>query len=38
MIKYLKLQFKMGKIDEAYLDKLVGLGKITAEQKVEVMA
>jgi hypothetical protein len=37
MIKFLKLQYKAGKIDEEYLDSLVSRNKITAAQKLEIM-
>ena len=37
MIYFLKLQWRMGKIDEEYLDHLVEIGRITAEQKIEIM-
>ena len=37
MIKFLKIQYKLGKIDEDYLDNLVLSGKITEEQKLEIM-
>lgn len=37
MIKFLKLQYKMGKIDEEYLSHLVEIGRITEEEKAEIM-
>ena len=37
MIYFLKLQWHMGKINEAYLDHLVEIGRITSEQKIEIM-
>ena len=38
MIAFLKIQWKLGKIDEAYLDTKVSQGKITLEQKQEIMS
>lgn len=38
MIKFLQLQYKLKKIDEAYIDQLLQHGTITEEQKVEIMA
>jgi hypothetical protein len=37
MVEYLKIQFQNGKINEAYLDKMVAKGLITAEQKIEII-
>jgi len=37
MIRFLKLQFQMGKIDEAYLNNLVEIGRITESEKVEII-
>ena len=37
MIYFLKLQWRMGKINEEYLDHLVKIGRITSEQKIEIM-
>lgn len=37
MVRFLKLQYQMGKIDEAYLNHLVETGRITGSEKVEVM-
>lgn len=34
MIKYLTLQYKMGKIDDTYLAQLVELGRITEEDVI----
>ena len=38
MIRFLKLQYQMGKIDEAYLNHLVEIGRITEGEKAEIMA
>lgn len=38
MIRFLKLQLQMGKIDEAYLNHLVEIGRINEEEKAEIMA
>ena len=37
MIRFLKIQYAAGKIDETYLDALVLKGKITLAQKAEIM-
>ena len=37
MINFLKIQWKLGKIDEAYLDALVSKGRITQEQKLIII-
>lgn len=37
MIRFLKLQYQMGKIDEAYLDNLVAIGRITESEKAEIV-
>ena len=37
MIYFLKLQWRMGKINEEYLDHLVEIGRITEAQKIEIM-
>lgn len=36
MVRFLQLQFRMGKIDEEYLTNLVESGRITEEQKSEI--
>ena len=33
MVEFLKIQYRLGAIDEAYLDKLVSKGKLIKEQK-----
>jgi len=33
MLEFLKIQYKLGNIDEAYLDKLISKGRITEEEK-----
>ena len=38
MFDFLLLQWKMGKIDEKYLDVMVSKGRITAEQGAEIKA
>lgn len=38
MLRFLKLQYQMGKIDEAYLNHLVEIGRITEEEKAEIIA
>lgn len=38
MIKFLQLQYKLKKIDEAYIEQLLQHGTITEEQKAEIMA
>ena len=38
MLRFLKLQYRMGKIDEAYLNHLVEIGRITESEKAEIMA
>lgn len=38
MIKFLQLQYKLKKIDEAYLDQLVQNGTIDETQKTVIMA
>ena len=38
MIKFLQLQYKLKKIDEAYLDQLVHNGTIDITQKTAIMA
>ena len=35
-INFLKAQWKLGKIDEAYLDALISKNRITQEQKAEI--
>lgn len=37
MIRFLKLQYQMGKIEEAYLTHLVEIGRITESEKNEIM-
>ena len=37
MVRFLKLQYQMGKIDEAYLNHLVEIGRITESEKAEIM-
>ena len=37
MIRFLKIQYQMGKIDESYLSHLVEIGRITEEDKTEIM-
>lgn len=37
MMRFLKLQYQMGKIDEAYLNHLVEIGRITENEKAEIM-
>lgn len=38
MIRFLKLQYQMGKINEEYLNHLVEIGRFTEEEKAEIMA
>ena len=38
MLRFLKLQYQMGKIDEAYLNHLVEIGRITESEKAEKFA
>ena len=38
MIRFLKLQYQMGKIDEVYLENLVAMGRITEEEKDSILA
>lgn len=33
MFEFLKIQYKLGRIDEVYLDTMVVKGRITEEQK-----
>lgn len=33
MVEFLKIQYKLGNIDEAYLDKMVEKNKITENEK-----
>ncbi|MPM59813.1 hypothetical protein SDC9_106659 [bioreactor metagenome] len=33
MFEFLRIQYKLGSIDEAYLDKMVTKGRITEEEK-----
>ena len=37
MIRFLKLQYQMGKIDETYLNHLVEIGRITESEKAEII-
>ena len=37
MVRFLKLQYQMGKIDEAYLNHLVEIERITESDKAEIM-
>jgi len=37
MFKFLKIQYKLGNIDKSYLDKMVAKGRITEEEKKEIM-
>lgn len=37
MIRFLKIQYQMGKIDEAYLNHLVEIGRITEAEKAEII-
>ena len=37
MLRFLKLQYQMRKIDEVYLNRLVEIGRITEEEKAEIM-
>jgi len=37
MIHFLKLQFRFKRIDEEFLEQLVTDGKITSEQKFEII-
>ena len=37
MIRFLKLQYQIGKIDESYLNNLVEIGRISEEEKAEIM-
>ena len=36
MIRFLKLQYQMGKIDEDYLSHLVEIGRISESEKAEI--
>lgn len=38
MLRFLKLQYQMGKIDETYLNHLVEIGRIAESEKAEIMA
>lgn len=38
MLRFLKLQYQMGKIDETYLNHLVEIGRITESEKADIMA
>ena len=38
MIKFLKIQYKLGKIDENYLQSLVAKNKITLEQLADIIS
>ena len=38
MLRFLKLQYQMGKIGEDYLSHLVKIGRITEEEKAEIIA
>lgn len=37
MIYFLKLQWQMKRIDEDYLNRLVNIGRITEQEKYEIM-
>ena len=37
MIRFLKLQYQMAKIDEAYLSHLVEIGRISEKEKAEII-
>ena len=37
MLRFLKIQHQMGKIDEAYLSHLVEIGRINENEKAEIM-
>ena len=37
MVRFLKIQYQMGKIDETYLSHLVEIGRITEEEKAEII-
>ena len=38
MLRFLKIQYQMGKINEEYLNHLVEIGRITESDKAEIMA
>lgn len=38
MIRFLKIQYQMGKINEEYLNHLVEIGRITEIEKAEIIA
>ena len=37
MVEFLKIQYRLGRLTEAQLDKLVTDGKITADDKVYII-
>lgn len=37
MFEFLKIQYKLGNIDETYLDKMVIKGRITEEEKIRII-
>ena len=38
MIAFLKLQYRLGRIDDAFLNRLLEIGKITEAEKAEVIS
>lgn len=36
MLEFLKIQYKLGNIDEVYLEKMVSKGRITETEKKEI--
>lgn len=37
MVEFLKIQYRLGKLTETQLDKLVADGKITTDDKIYIM-
>lgn len=37
IVAFYQIQYRLGKIDEAYLDAKVAANKISADEKIEIM-
>lgn len=37
MFEFLRIQYKFGTIDDAYLDRMVSKGRITEEEKILII-
>ena len=38
MVEFLRVQYRLGRVEEVQLDKLIAQGKITVEDKIYIMS